>query len=332
VLLPCATGRGPRQRSHPPSRRADRQESIVAHHSARGRTVKRWQGRGKGVGPFRSTGDCRGRRTAGSRFGLAWIPTIRLALPRHHDAGLSGFEVAARCRSLRPDIPVLLPAAMPPNRWGPRPKWSPTTRILRKPYDPDALRACRAKLVTGLGKPVSTSYEVQYRFHSFKQERIGLLASRSPWVISGLLVRYGPVRRIFTTANSYSNIGLECPRRRNRIAPAACPVETHPQAGWLAVWGPPATLRRGQEGLKPGDCRILPGLGGAHRTASLGSAPVVVLQAQSVHQKLVGDERSLFVPVVVCRIVDLLRLLRRAQALRISISGTPFSFSAMVQN
>jgi len=61
--------------------------------------------------------------------------------------GLSGFEVAARCRSLRPEIPVLFASGYAAESLGVEGEMATNDTILRKPYDPDALRAAVRKLV-----------------------------------------------------------------------------------------------------------------------------------------------------------------------------------------
>ena len=65
--------------------------------------------------------------------------------------GLSGFEVAARCRVLRPDIPVLFASGYAAESLGDKAEVTANDPILRKPYDPDALRAAVRKLVTNPG-------------------------------------------------------------------------------------------------------------------------------------------------------------------------------------
>jgi CheY-like chemotaxis protein len=66
--------------------------------------------------------------------------------------GLSGFEVAARCRSLRPDIPVLFASGYAAESLGAKTEMTANDTILHKPYDPDSLRAAVRKLVAGPGK------------------------------------------------------------------------------------------------------------------------------------------------------------------------------------
>jgi two-component system, cell cycle sensor histidine kinase and response regulator CckA len=69
--------------------------------------------------------------------------------------GLSGFEVAARCRGLRPDIPVLFASGYAAESLGDKAEMAANDTMLRKPYDPDALRAAVRKLLTnpGPGRP-----------------------------------------------------------------------------------------------------------------------------------------------------------------------------------
>ena len=66
--------------------------------------------------------------------------------------GLSGFEVAARCRSLRPDIPVLFSSGYAAESLGARVETAAKDPILRKPYGADALLAAVRRLVAGSGK------------------------------------------------------------------------------------------------------------------------------------------------------------------------------------
>jgi two-component system cell cycle sensor histidine kinase/response regulator CckA len=68
--------------------------------------------------------------------------------------GLSGFEVAARCRSLRPDIPVLFASGYAAESLGAKTELTANDTILRKPYDPDSLRAAVRKLLAVPGKRV----------------------------------------------------------------------------------------------------------------------------------------------------------------------------------
>jgi PAS domain S-box-containing protein len=60
---------------------------------------------------------------------------------------LSGFEVAARCRSLRPEIPVLFASGYAAESLGAKAEMTPNDTILRKPYDPEALRVAVRKLL-----------------------------------------------------------------------------------------------------------------------------------------------------------------------------------------
>ena len=66
--------------------------------------------------------------------------------------GLSGFEVAARCRSLRPDIPVLFSSGYAAESLRARAEMDSKDPILRKPYGAEALLAAVRKLLTGSGK------------------------------------------------------------------------------------------------------------------------------------------------------------------------------------
>jgi PAS domain S-box-containing protein len=66
--------------------------------------------------------------------------------------GLSGFEVAARCRSLRPDIPVLFASGYAAESLGAKTEITANDTILRKPYDPDSLRAAVRRLMARSGK------------------------------------------------------------------------------------------------------------------------------------------------------------------------------------
>jgi PAS domain S-box-containing protein len=65
---------------------------------------------------------------------------------------LSGFEVAARCRSLRPDIPVLFASGYAAESLGDKAEMTANDPILRKPYGPEALLAEVRKLVARPGK------------------------------------------------------------------------------------------------------------------------------------------------------------------------------------
>jgi CheY-like chemotaxis protein len=67
--------------------------------------------------------------------------------------GLSGFEVAARCRSLRPDIPVLFSSGYAAESLRAKAEMDSKDPILRKPYGAEALLAAVRKLLTGSGKP-----------------------------------------------------------------------------------------------------------------------------------------------------------------------------------
>ncbi len=70
--------------------------------------------------------------------------------------GLSGFEVAARCRSLRPDIPVLFASGYAAESLGAKAEMTADDPILRKPYGKDALLAEVRKLVRKQGRPSSS--------------------------------------------------------------------------------------------------------------------------------------------------------------------------------
>jgi PAS domain S-box-containing protein len=63
--------------------------------------------------------------------------------------GLSGFEVAARCRAVRPDIPVLFASGYAAESLEAKGEMTANDPILRKPYDPEALRAAVRKLIAG---------------------------------------------------------------------------------------------------------------------------------------------------------------------------------------
>jgi signal transduction histidine kinase/CheY-like chemotaxis protein len=60
--------------------------------------------------------------------------------------GLSGFEVAARCRALRPDIPVLFASGYAAESVGGHSQVTSNDTVLPKPYDPEALRRAVRKL------------------------------------------------------------------------------------------------------------------------------------------------------------------------------------------
>jgi len=65
--------------------------------------------------------------------------------------GLGGFEVAARCRSLRPDIPVLFASGYAAESLGARTEMTAADPILRKPYGAEALWAAVRRLVATPG-------------------------------------------------------------------------------------------------------------------------------------------------------------------------------------
>jgi CheY-like chemotaxis protein len=60
--------------------------------------------------------------------------------------GLSGIEVAARCRALRPDIPVLFASGYAAESLGAKAEMTANDTILRKPYEVEALLAAVRKL------------------------------------------------------------------------------------------------------------------------------------------------------------------------------------------
>jgi CheY-like chemotaxis protein len=66
--------------------------------------------------------------------------------------GLSGFEVAARCRALRPDIPILFASGYAAESLGAKPETTGDDPILRKPYGAADLLAEVRKLVARPGK------------------------------------------------------------------------------------------------------------------------------------------------------------------------------------
>jgi PAS domain S-box-containing protein len=70
---------------------------------------------------------------------------------------LSGFEVAARCRSLRPDISVLFASGYAAESLGDKSEITANDPILRKPYGPEALLAEVRKLVRNPGKRAGES-------------------------------------------------------------------------------------------------------------------------------------------------------------------------------
>jgi len=61
--------------------------------------------------------------------------------------GLSGFEAASRCRSIRPDIPVLFASGFPAESLGTKAEVTANDMVLRKPYDAKELQAAVRKLV-----------------------------------------------------------------------------------------------------------------------------------------------------------------------------------------
>jgi len=63
--------------------------------------------------------------------------------------GLSGFEVATRCRALRPDIPVLFASGFAAESLDAKAEVTANDLVLGKPYDPEALRAAVHKLLAG---------------------------------------------------------------------------------------------------------------------------------------------------------------------------------------
>jgi len=65
--------------------------------------------------------------------------------------GLSGFEVAARCRALRPDIPVLFASGYAAESLGSKTDITASDTVLRKPYSVEDLRAAVRRLVTASG-------------------------------------------------------------------------------------------------------------------------------------------------------------------------------------
>ena len=153
VLLPCAT-RARASAEEPPAEPArDRQESIVATillaedseavRRVAEKVLVRFGARVIAVADGQQAVDRFG--VDPGQFDLLFLDIM---MP-----GLSGFEVAARCRSLRPDIPVLFASGYAAESLGAKAEMVANDPILRKPYDPDALRAAVRKLVTGLGKP-----------------------------------------------------------------------------------------------------------------------------------------------------------------------------------
>jgi len=154
VLLPCAT-RARASAEEPPAEPArDRQESIVATillaedseavRRVAEKVLVRFGARVIAVADGQQAVDRFG--VDPGQFDLLFLDIM---MP-----GLSGFEVAARCRSLRPDIPVLFCQRLCRRIvWGPRPKWSPTTRSCASPMIRTPCGLPCEKLVTGLGKP-----------------------------------------------------------------------------------------------------------------------------------------------------------------------------------
>ena len=67
--------------------------------------------------------------------------------------GLSGFEVAARCRAIRPEIPVLFASGYAAESLGAKSEMPASDTILCKPYDPDALRAAVGRLLVTRHRP-----------------------------------------------------------------------------------------------------------------------------------------------------------------------------------
>ncbi len=65
--------------------------------------------------------------------------------------GMSGFEVAARCRAVRPDIPVLFASGYAAESLGARTDIAASDTILHKPYSVEDLRAAVRRLVTASG-------------------------------------------------------------------------------------------------------------------------------------------------------------------------------------
>ena len=65
--------------------------------------------------------------------------------------GLSGFEAAARCRAIRPDIPVLFASGYAAESLGAKVEMTANDTLLRKPYDAEALRAAVRGLLAQSG-------------------------------------------------------------------------------------------------------------------------------------------------------------------------------------
>ena len=138
-----------------PARRAGsgRPGTHRGHDSARGRQRSRPPGRRKGARPPRRARDCRGRWRASGQPVRRRSRTIRPAFPRRHDAGTQRFRSRRPLPRFRPDIPVLFASGYAAESLGAKAEMTANDPILRKPYDPDALRAAVRKLVTGRGRP-----------------------------------------------------------------------------------------------------------------------------------------------------------------------------------
>ena len=65
--------------------------------------------------------------------------------------GLSGFEAAARCRAIRPDITVLFASGYAAESLGAKVEMTANDTLLRKPYDAEALRAAVRGLLAQSG-------------------------------------------------------------------------------------------------------------------------------------------------------------------------------------
>jgi PAS domain S-box-containing protein len=146
VLLPCATGEGVSTKE-PPANPDQDQGSIAATillaedseavRRVAEKVLARFGARVIAVADGQQAVD---RFTADpGQFDLLFLDIM---MP-----GLSGFEVAARCRSLRPNIPVLFASGYAAESLGAKTEITANDTILRKPYDPEALRVAVRRLL-----------------------------------------------------------------------------------------------------------------------------------------------------------------------------------------
>jgi len=152
VLLPCETGEQPPPEVRPSEPAADIQEPVAVTIllAEDNDAVRRVAEKVLGLIGARVIAVADGQQAV-DRFaadpGQFDLLFLDIMMPR-----LGGFEVAARCRSLRPDIPILFASGYAAESLGAKAEMTANDPILRKPYSPDVLLAEVRKLAARPGK------------------------------------------------------------------------------------------------------------------------------------------------------------------------------------